>query len=146
MAAEQEGRALPPLPTSTIPSKPQCYPMHLLLVDVTLKLKSSYSETHLDVGVQGVRPKDGAGPLVALHAILLEGCDVAGVCVCEARYNHMHILAPDSLHLRSTPHTPLSCCSRGRFQTAMTALPAVQHLQRTCNLSWMQACLQQGSS
>lgn len=69
---------------------------------------------HLDVGVQSVRTVDGRGSLVPLHAVLFEGGDVAGVCVSQARYHHLHIWAPRLCHLldMSTPTSMgLSCVS-----------------------------------
>ncbi len=46
--------------------------------------------------------EDGAGALIALHAVLFKSCDVAGVGVGESSQHHPHIVAPCTSHLEQS--------------------------------------------
>lgn len=41
--------------------------------------------TYLDVGIKGVGPKDGAGPLIPLGLVLLVSCHITRVSVSQPR-------------------------------------------------------------
>ena len=73
----------------------------MVTVSASLSTAAEALVAHLDVGVQRVGPKDGAGTLIALHGVLLEGGHIAAVCVGEARNHHCHVWAPHALHLRA---------------------------------------------